>query len=204
MPRVFIFLFVLLAFAANVRAQYIQNFMGYSDAAGKVMLTWNIPSGPVSSGVEVQRSADSTFNSGFIQVYYYSGLCGPGFAQSFSCVDSTAPLHHRSYYRVYAQTGVYSNTIGVNVGELVDNYTVSPSPVVEVSKLEFKNPESKAYVLEIAHPKGYMMYHFEGITTNYFYLNASWFEKTGMYFFRMYKPDGSGLIKGKFVVVRNP
>lgn len=204
MLRNFILVLVVLVLSGKVSAQYIQNFSGYSNAQGKVTLTWTIPQGPTSSGLEVQRSLDSTFASGFITVYTYSGLCGPGFAQSFTVLDSTAILHHRNYYRVWSYSGVYSNVIAVNAGELVDNYHMTPSPFTDQGKLEFQNPNGEVYVLEIAHPRGTMMYHFEGISTNYFYINASWFEKTGMYYFRLYKADGSGLIKGKFVVVKTP
>jgi hypothetical protein len=205
MYRVFILLSFILVLSGKSYGQYIQNFTGYSDSKAQIHLSWNIPSGPNLSGLIVERSLDSTFTTGFsTTIYTYSGLVGPGFAQNFSIVDSTATLHRRNYYRVNVQSTYYSLIIGVNAGERTDNYTLYPTIVSDISKLTFNNPNNDAYVMEIAHTKGYMLYHFEGLTSGTFDINATWFDKTGMYFFRMYKPDGSGLIKGKFAVVRNP
>lgn len=180
----------ITAFTANVQGD-------------KVNLFWTVgKSNATCNGLELQRSTDSLFN--YTMIYNYSGICGnPTNDQYFQYQDISPFLFQKNYYRILLYPASYSNVLVVDMSKGGSDYKVFPNPVIDFSTLSFNNPSGKEYVIDICDRFGNRIYYQENIRTNTFLLMAGWFEKSGVYPFRMYTLDGSDLIKGKFTVVKN-
>ena len=195
----------------NICAQKpsVSNFYGIT-SKNTAHLYWTILKGPyTSTDTELQWSLDSLY--GFQTIYTNSYPCGnPSTDETYDYIHQTMAglltnpdLNKKNYYRIFMPPNSYSSIALVDFAAANGAYKIYPSPIESQSRLEFSNPSGVEFVLEIGDPKGLLLYHFENITTNYFYLNADWFEKTSLYFFRLIPVDGSSkTIRGKFLIIK--
>ena len=181
----------------------VLNFKGEPQTNGTVHLTFTISQSTfASSYFDLQRSSDSAFN--FASVYFYNGAVGGANAQDYFYDDYPPDPSKKYYYKIVFPNGSQSNVIVVDMGSVFGNYKILRHPIEDDgnSKLEFAYKQGQQWVMEIADPRGYFIYKIYNIVQNQVPLNASWFGGSGIYFFRLYPYDGSTVIKGRFVVIK--
>jgi hypothetical protein len=202
---VLILFFILSCSAFAQQYPTIINLRGTPQTNGTVLLEFTVSQSTFTySSYDLMRASDSTF--GFASVYFSTAAIGGANAQDYSHSDPVPDQSKKYYYKVVFPNGSSSNTIVVDMGSVFGHYKIVYHPVVDdaTSKVEFAYTQGQRWVMEVADPKGYFIYRIENITQNNVPINASSFGISGMYFFRLYPYDGSTVIKGKFVVLKQP
>lgn len=200
------FFSLLFCSALSVSGQQypgVLNFKGEAQTNGTVHLTFTISQSTfTSSYYDLQRSSDSTFS--FASVYFYNGAVGGANAQDYFYDDYPPDPSKKYYYKIIFANGSQSNVIMVDMGSVFGNYKILRHPIEDDgnSKLEFTYIPGQQWLMEIADPRGFFLYRIENIVQNNVPLNASWFGGPGIYFFRLYPYDGSTVIQGRFVVIK--
>ncbi len=202
--------FYLLLTQAQAQNPYISNLYGVV-SQNSAHLYWTVAKGPYTSNdTELQWSLDSL--AGYQTIYTNSYPCGnPNSDESYDHIHPTTAglltnpdLNKKNYYRIYMPPASYSQVAVVDFAAVNGGYKVYPSPVEAQSRVEFSNPDGKEFIVDITDPRGFLLYHFENISSNYFYVNADWFDKLNLYFFRVYPVDGSAKpIRGKFLIIKS-
>jgi hypothetical protein len=160
----------------QVRAQtpYVSNLYGVV-AQNSAHLHWTVAKGPYTcSDTELQWSLDSLY--GYQTIYTNSYPCGnPNTDESYNYIHQTTAglltnpdLNKKNYYRIYMPPSSYSQVAVVDFAAVNGGYKVYPSPVEAESRIEFSNPSGKEFIVDIADSRGFLLYHFENISTNYF------------------------------------
>ncbi|HEY1038801.1 MAG TPA: hypothetical protein VGF30_05310 [Bacteroidia bacterium] len=203
--KIFIVGFLIFSCFAFAQQQYpsVYNLRGTPQNNGTVLIEFTISESIFTySSYDLQRSGDSAFN--FASVQYYSAAVGGATAQDYSYYDPVPDPTKKYYYKIVFPNGAQSNVLVVDVGNVFGHYKIVKHPIEDDgnSRLEFTYIQGTTWLLEIADPKGYFLYRIGGITQNSIPLNASWFNGTGIYFFRLYPYDGSTVIQGRFVVIK--
>lgn len=204
---VIIYVLVLLTKPHSILAQQyptINNLRGTPQINGTALIEFTVgQSSNILIGCDLQRSSDSAFN--FVSVYYFPGSMGGSISQDFSYYDYPPDPTKKYYYKIIFSNGSQSNTIVVNMGDVFGNYKIAQHPIIDdgSSKLDFAYIPGTIWVMDIADAKGYRLYQFTGINQSNFIINASWFNWSGIYFFRLYPADGSTVIRGRFVVMKS-
>lgn len=200
-----LFLILLFSSVLILKAQqypYVTKLTGTPQPNGSVNIELSISQSTfTASGFDIQRSSDSAFN--FVSVFYYNGAVGGANTFDYSYYDSPPDPTKKYYYKVVFPNGSESATIIVNMGDVYGNYRILGHPVASdgESRLQFPYVQGQLWILEIADPKGYFLYRL-AVTQNDFIINASWFKGSGIYLFRLYPSDGSVVIPGRFVVLK--
>lgn len=199
-----ILLTMFLLIAGLTKAQQyptITNFKGTPQTNGTVYIEFTATASTFSvGGYDLQRSADSAWN--FVSVYTYSGSIGGPSSQDYNYYDYPPDPTKKYYYKVVFPNGYQSAVIMVDLGTLFGSYKIFEHPIYRdgISYLVFPYTPGTSWIMDIADPRGFLLYRFGGIAGNTIPLNASWFNGSGMYYFRLYPQDGSTVIKGKFEI----
>lgn len=200
-------IFLMLLKPQNTFAQQyptINNFKGTPQINGTVFIEFTVgQSSNILTGCDLQRSSDSAFN--FVSVYYFPGSMGGSISQDFSYYDYPPDPTKKYYYKIIFSNGMQSNVIMVNMGDVFGNYRIVQHPIIDDgnSRLDFAYIPGTSWIMDIADAKGHRLYQFTNIVQSNFIINASWFKWSGIYFFRLYPSDGSTVIKGRFVVMKD-
>ncbi|MCD6066030.1 MAG: hypothetical protein K0S33_856 [Bacteroidetes bacterium] len=199
-------IFFLVSFGVGfAQPQYpsVTNFTGTAQVNGTVHLEFTISESVFTAGsYDLQRSDDSAFS--FISVNYYPGAVGGISPQTYTYDDYPPDPSKKYYYKVVFPNGSQSAVIIVNLGDVYGEYRIMQHPIVDDgnSRLNFAYKQGQQWILEIADPKGFFLYRLGGINQSSIIINASWFKGSGIYFFRLYPNDGSTVIPGRFVVLK--
>lgn len=166
----------------------------------EVVVTWEIESGNLCSGVQVEHSSDSI---NFSSIYDYPGVCGSSTANERYTFSHTNPVSNATnYYRINLGTNGISEILAITFIKLEeDGYALFPMPVELNSKIYFSNDNNATVAISIYNSSGAIAYQSEPTKTNEFSLGSIPLT-LGVYHFRISRDDGKD-IEGKFLVARN-
>ncbi len=197
-----LYLLTFLVFTALLLQAQVPTVAHFHGVANKntAIINWTILKGPYTcAGVELQWSTDSLY--GYTSIYTDYSVCGnPNTDEEKNTIHQSPDIHKKNFYRLFLPPFTYSQIIVVDFTKENGAYQLFPHPFSNQARLEFENPNGEACILEIAHPKGYLLYRFEYINTNYFYLYKGWFTESNLFYFRIYPISGNFKpIRGKFI-----
>ena len=162
----------------------------------EVVVTWEIESGNLCSGVQVEHSSDSI---NFTSMYDYPGVCGSSTANERYTFSHTNPISNaKNYYRINLGTNGISEVLSITFIKVEeDGYTLFPMPLESNSKLYFSNDNSESLDFFVFNSAGAEVIKQEGLKTNEISLGKLALP-IGIYHFNIL--IGKRKIEGKFVV----
>lgn len=165
----------------------------------QVVVTWEIESGNLCSGVQVEHSSDSI---NFTSIYDYPGICGSSTANERYTFSHTNPISNaKNYYRINLGTNGISDVLSITFVKVEeDGYALFPMPVELSSKIYFSNDNNATVAISIYNSSGAIAYQSKPTKTNEFSIGSIPLT-LGVYHFRISRNDGKE-IEGKFVVAR--
>ncbi len=163
----------------------------------EVVVTWEIESGNLCSGVQVEHSSDSI---SFTSIYDYPGVCGSSTANERYTFSHTNPISNaKNYYRINLGTNGISEILSITFVKLDNNgYALFPMPVELNSKIYFSNDNNETVAIVIYNSAGAIAYKSEPTKTNEFNLGNIPLI-LGVYHFSIIRADDKN-IEGKFIV----
>ena len=163
----------------------------------QVVVTWEIESGNLCSGVQVEHSSDSI---NFTSIYDYPGVCGSSTANERYTFSHTNPISNaKNYYRINLGTNGISQVLSITFVKLEENgYALFPMPLEPNSKIYFSNDNNETVIIVIYNSAGAIAYQSKPTKTNEFSLGNLPFV-LGIYHFSIVRADKKS-IEGKFIV----
>ena len=164
----------------------------------EVVVTWEIESGNLCSGVQVEHSTDSI---SFTSIYDYPGVCGSSTANERYTFSHTNPVSNaKNYYRINLGTNGISEILVITFVKVEeDGYTLFPMPIESNSKLYFSNDNSETLDFFVFNSSGAEVIKQEGLKTNEINLGKLVLP-LGIYHFNIL--IGKRKIEGKFIIAR--
>ena len=110
----------------------------------EIIISWEIESGNLCSGVQVEHSSDSI---SFTTIYDYPGVCGSSTANESYTFSHTNPISNaKNYYRINLGTNGISEILSITFVKLEENgYTLFPMPIEFNSKIYFTKQINNNY-----------------------------------------------------------
>lgn len=196
------FTLLVLLFTASVFAQ-AQNppmleAFEITRFQNQVIVTWEIESGNLCSGVQVEHSSDSI---NFTSIYDYPGVCGSSTANERYTFSHTNPISNaKNYYRINLGTNGISEVLSimfVKVDE--EGYALFPMPIESSSKIYFSNDNNETVDFFVFNSSGAEVIKQKGLKTNEINLGKLTLP-LGIYHFNIL--IGKRKIEGKFIIAR--
>lgn len=195
----YILLFIFFSGSILVQAQNPPMLLSFevNRFQNEVIVSWELESGNLCSGVQVEHSLDSV---SFTSIYNYPGVCGSSTANERYAFSHTNPISNaKNYYRINLGTNGISEVLSITFVKVEeDGYTLFPMPIESNSKLYFSNDNSETAALVIYNSSGLNVYQSKPLKTNEFNLGNIKFA-IGVYHFNIIRADKKN-IEGKFVV----
>jgi hypothetical protein len=162
-----------------------------------VVVTWEIESGNLCSGVQVEHSSDSI---NFTSIYDYPGVCGSSTANERYSFSHTNPISNaKNYYRINLGTNGISEVLSITFVKVEENgYALFPMPLESGSKIYFSNDNNETVAIAIYNSSGAIAYQSKPTKTNEFNLGNIPLP-IGLYHFIIIMADKKS-VEGKFVV----
>jgi len=195
----FLFL-VLLLIPFSTLAQNADEFLSEFFAVKQnntVYLRWTIKEGNTCVGTRIQKSLD---NQAYEFIGEISGVCGsPDKPASYEYYDSLPAIGKLNYYRL--EMGPLGISDPISIDFILFNskdYSVQPNPVVNSSKLYFKNPRNETHTILLLNQNGKLVSEFR--TNSNFILIQKRNLSSGLYIFKILK-EGVFISSGKILVI---
>lgn len=165
----------------------------------QVVVTWEIESGNLCSGVQVEHSSDSI---NFTSIYDYPGVCGSSTANERYSFSHTNPISNaKNYYRINLGANGVSEVLSIMFVKVEENgYALFPMPIEPNSKLYFSNDNNETVGIVIYNSTGAITYQSKPTKANEFNLGNIPLP-IGLYHFSVVMADKKN-IDGKFVVAK--
>ena len=197
-PQLLIFFFNIccLGFTAFSQVTILEKFSA-EHISGKVFLSWTVKSGQTCNGIRIYRSDDSL---SYTEIGDIQGVCGNlGYSVDYTFQDNDPIKNKINYYRLDLGGVELTYSIAVDVIDVGQNdYYLKANPLVDQTKLYFRNSSQQLTVLTIINQNGQIIGTKE-TTTDYFTLNSSDY-LSGFYFFTLSNTNADKNISGKFMV----
>ena len=197
-PQLLIFSFIIccLDFTTFAQESILEKF-STQHISGKVFLTWTVKSGQTCNGIRIYRSDDSL---SYTEIGDIQGVCGNlGFSVDYTFQDNNPVKNKINYYRLDLGGIELTYSISVEVIDVGQNdYYLKANPLVDQTKLYFRNPSQQTTVLTVISQNGKIIETKE-TTTDHFTLNSNDY-LSGLYFFTLSNPNSDKNISGKFIV----
>lgn len=201
LPTIVVLNILLFSSFLHAQTSILEKFSGET-ISGKVLLSWTVKSGQTCNGIRIYRSEDSLT---YIEIGDIQGVCGNlGFSVDYTFEDNDPFKNQVNYYRLDLGGVELTHSIAVEVIEVGQNdYYLKANPLVEQTKLYFRNSTEQTRYLTIVNLNGQIIDQKETIA-DYFILNASDYEN-GLFYFtistRKLEVNSDQSVKGKFMVV---
>ena len=190
-------IFIALGFNSFAQLSILEKFSG-EHLSGKVFLSWTVKSGQTCNGIRIYRSDDSL---SYTEIGDIQGVCGNlGFSVDYTFQDNNPVKNKVNYYRLDLGGIELTYSIALEVIDVGQNdYYLKANPLVEQTKLYFRNSTQQNTVLSIVNQSGQVIETKE-TNADYFILNSSDY-LSGQYYFTLSNPNADKNISGKFMVV---
>ena len=197
-PPLLIFSFIVccLSFTAFSQVTILEKFSA-EHISGKVFLSWTVKSGQTCNGIRIYRSDDSL---SYTEIGDIQGVCGNlGYSVDYTFQDNDPIKNKIIYYRLDLGGVELTYSIAVDVIDVGQNdYYLKANPLVDQTKLYFRNSSQQLTVLTIINQNGQIIGKKE-TTADYFTLNSNDY-LSGFYFFTLSNTNADKNISGKFMV----
>ena len=197
-PPLLIFSFIVccLSFTAFSQVTILEKFSA-EHISGKVFLSWTVKSGQTCNGIRIYRSDDSL---SYTEIGDIQGVCGNlGYSVDCTFQDNDPIKNKINYYRLDLGGVELTYSIAVDVIDVGQNdYYLKANPLVDQTKLYFRNSSQQLTVLTIINQNGQIIGKKE-TTADYFTLNSNDY-LSGFYFFTLSNTNADKNISGKFMV----
>ena len=197
-PPLLIFSFIVccLSFTAFSQVTILEKFSA-EHISGKVFLSWTVKSGQTCNGIRIYRSDDSL---SYTEIGDIQGVCGNlGYSVDYTFQDNDPIKNKINYYRLDLGGVELTYSIAVDVIDVGQNdYYLKANPLVDQTKLYFRNSSQQLTVLTIINQNGQIIGTKE-TTADYFTLNSNDY-LSGFYFFTLSNTNADKNISGKFMV----
>ena len=196
-----IFLFTFLAFAICTKAQNPPMLVAFelNRFQNEVIVSWEIQSGSLCSGLKVEHSTDSI---NFASIYDYPGICGSSTAsERYTFAHLNPEVNKKNYYRINLNVNGISEILSITFIKLEENgYALFPMPLEPSSKIYFRNDNNETAVIVVYNSSGAIVYQSTPIKTNE--LNMGNLQlPLGLYHFSIIMADKKN-VDGKFIIVK--
>ena len=197
-PQLLILFFNIccLGFTAFSQVTILEKFSA-EHLSGKVFLSWTVKSCQTCNGIRIYRSDDSL---SYTEIGDIQGVCGNlGYSVDYTFQDNDPIKNKINYYRLDLGGVELTYSIAVDVIDVGQNdYYLKANPLVDQTKLYFRNSSQQLTVLTIINQNGQIIGTKE-TTADYFTLNSSDY-LSGFYFFTLSNTNADKNISGKFMV----
>ena len=164
----------------------------------EILVTWEIASGNLCSGLKVEHAIDTT---NFSSIYDYPGICGSSTANERYSFSHTNPVANKiNYYRINLNINGNSEILGVFFVKFEENgYSLFPMPIESTSKIYFSNDNNESFDFLVSNSSGSVVLDQKGLKANEIALGKLVLP-IGVYHFNIL--IGKRKIEGKFVVAK--
>jgi hypothetical protein len=192
------FIIFFLGFSSLAQPSILEKFSA-EHISGKVFLSWTVKSGQTCNGIRIYRSEDSL---SYTEIGDIQGVCGNlGYSVNYTFQDNDPTKNKVNFYRLDLGGIELTYSIAVEVIDVGQNdYYLKANPLVDQTKLYFRNPSQQTTVLTVISQNGKIIETKE-TTTDYFTLNSNDY-LSGLYFFTLSNPNADKNISGKFMVTK--
>lgn len=198
LKKIFVLIFLVSAFYSKAQNPPMLLAFEVNRFQNEVVVTWEIESGNLCSGVQVEHSSDSI---SFTSIYDYPGVCGSSTANERYTFSHTNPISNaKNYYRINLGTNGISEILSITFVKVEeDGYALFPMPVEPSSKLYFSNDNNETLDFLVFNSSGAEVIKQEGLKTNEINLGKLQLP-VGIYHFNIL--IGKRKIEGKFVIAK--
>ena len=199
LKKLLLFTFISFAICAKAQNPAILTAFELNRFQNEIIVSWEIQSGSLCSGLQVEHSTDSI---NFTSIYDYPGVCGSSTASeryTFSHIDPA--VNKKNYYRINLNTNGISEILSITFIKLEESgYALFPMPLEPSSKIYFSNDNNETAAIVLYNSSGAIVYQSEPLKTNEFNLGNLQLP-LGLYHFSIVMADRKN-VDGKFVVAK--
>lgn len=167
--RSILFFTLLLPIAAN--AQRLAAITGNLTQQETMLVSWTMKAGVTCIDLSLEHADESLV---FREIYFIPGICGDDLSETTYTYEQTGTIHPVNFYRVKYGFDGYSDTLQVDAPLLgSDGLVLGPQPASDFIQVNFNNPLSDSFSLNISSLSGKILIDKSGIKSNRFEVNTS-------------------------------
>lgn len=154
----------------------VKNFQA-TTTQGRIYVTWTTIAGFSCQDIKILLSVDS--NSAFKHVGTYLGICGDTLEQNYTFTIDSPIVNRTNFIKLELGVFGYSETIQVDVYQVLNSALIIPHPVKINSLIHFDNQFQENMVVEMYDGKGLLVHSIQ--THNRFAQIGAHIHRPGFY-----------------------